>query len=107
MQAAVRAFDRKSEWKLLSASQRGRLINRLADLVERDSAYIAVSIRSLRHFHSPFHSSFYSSFCSFSRIRWKKNHSFERLQVIKHRDGCFQGHAGSFVYAVAQPLLLQ
>lgn len=43
VQAAVRAFDRKSEWKLISASQRGRLINRLADLVERDIAYIAVS----------------------------------------------------------------
>lgn len=47
VQAAVRAFDRKSEWRLISASQRGRLINRLADLVERDISYIAVSALSL------------------------------------------------------------
>ena len=47
VQAAVRAFDRKSEWKQISASQRGLLINRLADLVERDTAYIAVSTRRL------------------------------------------------------------
>jgi len=31
VQAAVRAFDRKSEWRNLKASQRGLLLNRLAD----------------------------------------------------------------------------
>ena len=44
VQAAVRVFHRKSPWRLLSASKRGRLLSRLADLVERDIAYIAVSV---------------------------------------------------------------
>jgi len=41
VQAAVRAFDRKSEWRNLKASQRGLLLNRLADKLERDLAYAA------------------------------------------------------------------
>jgi len=41
VQAAVRAFDRKSEWRKMDAANRGVLLNRLADLVERDMAYFA------------------------------------------------------------------
>ncbi|KAL0882264.1 hypothetical protein ABMA27_000795 [Loxostege sticticalis] len=39
--AAKRAFHRNSEWRLLDASQRGRLLNKFADLVERDFKYLA------------------------------------------------------------------
>jgi len=39
--AAVRAFDRKSEWSKMDASKRGLLLNKLADLLERDMAYAA------------------------------------------------------------------
>lgn len=39
--AAKRAFQRGSDWRNLDASARGRLLNKLADLVARDSAYIA------------------------------------------------------------------
>jgi len=39
--AAKKAFELNSVWRKLDASERGRLINKLADLVERDSASIA------------------------------------------------------------------
>ncbi|CAH0714533.1 unnamed protein product, partial [Brenthis ino] len=38
--AAVKAFHRYSEWRLLDASQRGRLLLKLADLIERDVKYL-------------------------------------------------------------------
>ncbi|XP_026737671.1 retinal dehydrogenase 1-like [Trichoplusia ni] len=39
--AARRAFHRNSEWRLMDASQRGELLRKFADLVERDYKYIA------------------------------------------------------------------
>jgi len=42
VQAANRAFKRGSPWRTMDASQRGVLINRLADLIERDKKYLAV-----------------------------------------------------------------
>ncbi|XP_026737673.1 retinal dehydrogenase 1-like [Trichoplusia ni] len=39
--AARRAFHRNSEWRLLDASQRGEILYKFADLVERDLQYIA------------------------------------------------------------------
>jgi len=41
VQAAVRAFHRKSQWRTMSASQRALLLNHLAELLERDISYIA------------------------------------------------------------------
>lgn len=40
MSAAKAAFHRNSEWRLLDASARGRLLNKFADLVERDAQYL-------------------------------------------------------------------
>jgi len=42
VQAANKAFKRNSPWRTMDASQRGVLLNRLADLIERDQKYIAV-----------------------------------------------------------------
>nr|XP_049694658.1 aldehyde dehydrogenase 1A1 [Helicoverpa armigera] len=39
--AAKRAFHRNSEWRQLDASQRGEIIRKFADLIERDAQYIA------------------------------------------------------------------
>ncbi|XP_045495386.1 aldehyde dehydrogenase X, mitochondrial-like [Colias croceus] len=39
--AAVKAFHRYSEWRVMDASQRGRLLNKLADLMERDAKYLS------------------------------------------------------------------
>ncbi|XP_026732427.1 aldehyde dehydrogenase X, mitochondrial-like [Trichoplusia ni] len=39
--AAKKAFHRYSEWRTLDASQRGRLLLKLADLLERDAKYLA------------------------------------------------------------------
>merc|ERR1712071_524541 len=44
--AAKRAFKLGSEWRTMDASKRGRLINKLADLIERDANYLA-SLESL------------------------------------------------------------
>ena len=41
--AAHKAFELGSEWRRMDASARGRLLNNLADLIERDRVYIAVS----------------------------------------------------------------
>lgn len=39
--AAKRAFDRKSEWRKMNPYVRGLLLHKLADLIERDTEYIA------------------------------------------------------------------
>jgi len=41
--AAKKAFERGSPWRTLHVAMRGTLINKLADLLERDLQYIAVS----------------------------------------------------------------
>ncbi|XP_011866326.1 PREDICTED: aldehyde dehydrogenase, mitochondrial [Vollenhovia emeryi] len=41
VRAANKAFKRNSQWRTMDASQRGVLLNRLADLIERDQKYIA------------------------------------------------------------------
>jgi len=46
VKAAQEAFKRGSPWRTMDASDRGRLLNRLADLLERDSEYLA-SLESL------------------------------------------------------------
>ena len=45
VQAAASAFKLGSPWRTMDASQRGRLLYKLADLVERDLDYLAVSIK--------------------------------------------------------------
>ncbi|XP_013200199.2 aldehyde dehydrogenase 1A1 isoform X2 [Amyelois transitella] len=41
VKAARRAFHRNSEWRLMDASQRGRLLSKLADLIDRDFEYLS------------------------------------------------------------------
>ena len=41
VKAARRAFDRKSAWRRMSASERGRLLNKLADLIEQNAEELA------------------------------------------------------------------
>ncbi|PNI98865.1 ALDH1B1 isoform 2, partial [Pan troglodytes] len=41
VKAAREAFRLGSPWRRMDASERGRLLNRLADLVERDRVYLA------------------------------------------------------------------
>lgn len=43
VKAARNAFRLGSPWRRMDASHRGLLLNRLADAIERDSAYLAVS----------------------------------------------------------------
>lgn len=43
VKAARAAFQLGSPWRRMDASDRGRLLNRLADLIERDRTYLAVS----------------------------------------------------------------
>lgn len=44
VKAAQQAFKLGSPWRTMDASQRGNLLNRLADLMERDRVYLAVCI---------------------------------------------------------------
>ncbi|KTF77239.1 hypothetical protein cypCar_00004330 [Cyprinus carpio] len=57
VQAARSAFSLGSVWRKMDASERGRLLFKLADLVERDSAYLA-TLESLDT-GKPFLSSFF------------------------------------------------
>merc|ERR1712241_1038825 len=41
VEAARRAFKLGSEWRTMDASHRGRLLNKMADLIERDQEYLA------------------------------------------------------------------
>ena len=43
VKAARAAFQLGSPWRRMDASDRGRLLYRLADLIERDRTYLAVS----------------------------------------------------------------
>lgn len=42
--AAKEAFKAGSAWRKMDASQRGKLLNKVADLIERDARYLAVGI---------------------------------------------------------------
>ena len=42
--AARQAFALGSPWRTMDAAQRGNLLFRLADLIERDRDYLAVSV---------------------------------------------------------------
>ena len=44
VEAAKEAFKLGSPWRTMDASTRGELLNRLADLIERDRQYLAVSL---------------------------------------------------------------
>lgn len=44
VKAAKDAFKLGSPWRTMDASQRGRLLYKLADLIERDHVYLAVRI---------------------------------------------------------------
>ena len=43
VKAAQEAFKFGSTWRTMNASDRGNLLNKLADLMERDRTYLAVS----------------------------------------------------------------
>ncbi|VDQ03299.1 unnamed protein product, partial [Trichobilharzia regenti] len=43
VKAASKAFEFGSEWRRMDAAARGVLLNKLADLIERDRVYLAVS----------------------------------------------------------------
>lgn len=45
--AAREAFRLGSPWRRMDGSERGRLLNRLADLIERDKQYLAVGFKSV------------------------------------------------------------
>lgn len=47
--AAKHAFKLGSEWRRMDASERGNLLNKLADLMERDRVYLAVSLPWFDH----------------------------------------------------------
>lgn len=42
--AAKNAFKVGSQWRTMDASDRGRLLEKLASLIERDTEYLAVRI---------------------------------------------------------------
>ena len=46
VKAARDAVKLGSPWRKMDASQRGRLMYKLADLIDRDAEYIAVSTKS-------------------------------------------------------------
>lgn len=45
--AAQEAFKLGSPWRTMDASKRGMLLNKLADLIQRDAVYLAVRINYL------------------------------------------------------------
>lgn len=44
VKAARKAFEFGSSWRTADASERGRLLHKLADLIERDHLLLAVSL---------------------------------------------------------------
>uniref|UniRef100_A0A8C2V6M2 aldehyde dehydrogenase (NAD(+)) n=1 Tax=Chinchilla lanigera TaxID=34839 RepID=A0A8C2V6M2_CHILA len=54
VQAARQAFQIGSPWRTMDASERGRLLHKLADLIERDCLLLAVSITTLDLFSNAY-----------------------------------------------------
>lgn len=54
VQAAKEAFKLGSPWRTMDASQRGQLLYKLADLIERDLDYLAVGGINLWNFLNMF-----------------------------------------------------
>ncbi|EEC20145.1 aldehyde dehydrogenase, putative [Ixodes scapularis] len=46
VKAARAAFKRGSPWRTMNASKRGQLLNKLADLLEENIDYLAVTLHS-------------------------------------------------------------
>ena len=49
--AAKEAFKRGAPWRTMDASQRGRILYKYADLMERDREYLAVSFIVIHALH--------------------------------------------------------
>ena len=47
VKAARAAFQPSSPWRRMDASMRGKLLNKLADLMERDHQLLAVSLERI------------------------------------------------------------
>lgn len=45
--AARAAFQKDSPWRKIDASARGKLLYKLADLIEQNAVYLAVSSKSI------------------------------------------------------------
>lgn len=68
VEAAKKAFARGSEWRNMDASQRGKLMHKLADLLERDADIIA-NLESLDN-GKPFADSLFDVQCSADCLRY-------------------------------------
>lgn len=79
VQAARLAFSLGSVWRKMDASERGRLLSKLADLVERDSVYLAVSQLNIVFFFS------YSvNKIMYLLLKTKTCHLLIRVAVVYH-----------------------
>lgn len=67
MRAAQAAFARGSAWRSMDASARGRLLNSIADLIERDSVALA-NIESLDN-GKPYEDSVFDVQCAIDTFR--------------------------------------
>lgn len=68
VKAAKAAFERKSVWRQMDASARGKLLNKLADLMERDMHYLA-SLESLDN-GKPYMNAVYDVYGSVNCLRY-------------------------------------
>ncbi|XP_064458343.1 aldehyde dehydrogenase, mitochondrial-like [Ornithodoros turicata] len=68
VKAARNAFEFGSTWRTLDASKRGRLLNRFADLIERDKEYLA-SLEVLNN-GKPYAEALFDMDCSIDCIRY-------------------------------------
>jgi len=73
VRAAHRAFERGSEWRNLDASCRGRLLHRLADLIERDSTILA-NLETLDN-GKPYEDSVFDIGCAVDTLRYYAGHA--------------------------------
>lgn len=84
--AARAAFQIGSKWRTMDASMRGKLLNKLADLIERDGVYITVSSQheavKLNSQKKPF-------ICHSSSPKVLRNTIIYNLKLAEHQCYCF------------------
>ena len=78
--AAREAMKRNSPWRKMNPNQRGKILNKIADIIERDSAMIA-SVEVIDN-GKPFFMALYDVLTGINMFRFVTREAFKELNII-------------------------
>ena len=80
VEAAREAMKRNSPWRKMNPNQRGKILNKIADIIERDSAMIA-SVEVIDN-GKPFFMALYDVLTGINMFRFVTREAFKELNII-------------------------